>query len=225
MTSRLFSIFRPVRGMALACTTFAIAEGSDLRGTVSAPNTPSDDAAVFLSTILASTEDFWGAAFKADGLTYEEPKLVLFSGMIGTGCGVVSGSSYCARDHKIYVDPTFADLQRIGINGELAQALIVAREVAHHVQNITEAPVQSAAAGEHAGALELQVDCFIGLWSRYAHDQGLLKDEDLTAARGLLPRLRDEQAAGPASDQRIQWFNRGLAGQGIADCDTLGDQP
>lgn len=181
----------------------------------------SNDTTVFLSTILASTEDFWGAAFKADGLTYEEPKLVLFSGMIGTGCGVVSGSSYCAQDRKIYVDPTFAELQRLGANGELAQALIIAREVAYHVQNITAAPGRPGAASDQAARSELQADCFVGLWSQYAHGQGLLNDAELSETRDLLPRLGGQQAEGITSPQRIQWYSHGLTGKGVADCNTF----
>lgn len=207
--------------LTLACSTSVVA--GEPNSNTATPAMQNDNTTAFLSTILASTEDFWGATFKADGLTYEEPKLVLFSGMIGTDCGVVSGSSYCAKDHKIYVDPTFAELHKIGANGELAQALIITREVAYHVQNIAAEMVRSAS--EQAAPLGLQADCFIGLWSQYARDQGLLKDDDLTVARDLLPRLGDEQIAGPASDLRVWWFNRGLAGKGMADCNTFGGPP
>lgn len=79
---------------------------------VPAPNAQPDDVKQLLSVVLAETEDFWGATFKAGGPIYEEPKLVLFTGFIATACGPVSGTLYCAQDHKIYLDPAFPELGR-----------------------------------------------------------------------------------------------------------------
>lgn len=214
--------------LAQAYSTSAIAGDPTSSATVLAPGTQSDDAKVFLSTVLATTEDFWGTAFQADGLKYEEPKLVLYSAMIGTACGAVSGSSYCANDHKIYIDPEFPDLRKVGATGEFSEAVTVALEVAYHVQNITGTKGRSTAAGKQdadAARTELQADCFVGLWSRYVQDKGLLKDGELREARDLLRRLGDDQATGPASEQRIRWFDKGLTGKGIADCNTIAGQP
>lgn len=199
-------------------------------------NAGNDDVKQFLSVVLAETEDFWNATFKAGGSTYEEPKLVLFTGLIATACGSVSGTSYCAADHRIYLDPAFPELREIGLTGDFAKALIVAREVAYHVQAISGVPHQPVADGDQQAAIirseqvELQADCLAGLWSRYVRDRHLLDEGDLAQARNLLRSLGDDQAANtsgnPAgkrygtSDQRIRWYDRGLAGKAIADCDT-----
>ena len=202
-----------------------------------AANASDDDVKQLLSVVLAQTEDFWGATFKAGGSTYEEPKLVLFTGFIATACGVVSGTSYCAADQRIYLDPAFPGLREIGSIGDFAKALILAREVGHHVRNISAVPQKLVADGDQQAAIirseqvELQADCFAGLWSRYVQDKGLLEGTDLAQARELLRSLGDDQAANASgnstakrygtSEQRIRWFDRGLAGKAIADCNTF----
>ena len=204
-----------------------------------AANASDDDVKQLLSVVLAQTEDFWGATFKAGGSTYEEPKLVLFTGFIATACGVVSGTSYCAADQRIYLDPAFPGLREIGSIGDFAKALILAREVGHHVQNISAVPQKLVADGDQQAAIirseqvELQADCVAGLWSHYVQDKGLLEDTDLAQARELLRSLGDDQPANASgnstakrygtSEQRIRWFDRGLAGKAIADCDTFAD--
>jgi predicted metalloprotease len=204
---------------------------------VPAANAGNDDVKQLVSVVLAETEDFWGTTFKAGGSTYEEPKLVLFTGFIATACGAVSGTSYCAADHRIYLDPAFPELREVGLTGDFAKALIVAREVAYHVQNISAVPQQLVADGDQQAAIirseqvELQADCFAGLWSRYVQDKGLLEGTDLAQARELLRSLGDDQAANASgnstakrygtSEQRIRWFDRGLAGKAIADCNTF----
>nr|WP_051371045.1 neutral zinc metallopeptidase [Mesorhizobium loti] len=201
-----------------------------------AANAGNDNVKQLLSVVLAETEDFWGATFKAGGSTYEEPKLVLFTGLIATACGPVSGTLYCAADHKIYLDPAFPELQQIGLTGDFAKALIVAREVGHHVQTISAVPHADITDGNLEAAIirseqvELQADCFAGLWSRYVWDRHLLEDSDLTEARDLLRSLGDDQVANASkgstatrngtSEQRIRWYDRGLAGKAIADCNT-----
>lgn len=202
-----------------------------------ARNGQNDEVGQFLAVVLAQTEDFWSAAFKAaGGPSYEEPKLVLFTGMILTACGPASGTSYCAQDHRIYLDPAFPDLPQLAKAGDFAKALIVAREVGHHVQNIAGLPRLKAAGDSQEAAIirseqvELQADCFAGLWSRYVQGQHLLEDTDLTEARDLLRSLGDDRvdnvSASPTakrygtSEQRIRWYDKGLAGGAIADCDT-----
>lgn len=231
-----------VTGFLLAIATGlhapTISEAAEASTTaVPAANTQNDDVKQFVSVVLAETEDFWGATFKAGGSTYEEPKLVLFTGFIATACGAVSGTSYCAADHKIYLDPAFPELRQIGSTGDFAKALIVAREVAYHVQTISGVPHQLVANGDQQAAIirseqvELQADCFAGLWSRYVQDKGLLEDTDLTEATELLRSLGDDQAANASKDatakrygtseQRLRWFDRGLGGKAIADCNTF----
>lgn len=228
--------------MVLAIVTWlhapAISEAAEVtKAAVPAATTQNDDVKQLLSVVLAQTEDFWGATFKAGGSIYEEPKLVLFTGLIATACGPVSGTLYCAADHKIYLDPAFPKLREVGLTGDFAKALIVAREVGHHVQNISEIPRPDVTDGNQEAVIlrseqvELQADCFAGLWSRYVRDQHLLDDTDLTEARDLLRSLGDDQAANASnnltakrygtSEQRIRWFDRGLAGKAIADCNTF----
>ena len=235
---------RVVTAFLLAIVTWlhapTICEAAEVaKAATPAANASDDDVKQLLSVVLAQTEDFWGATFKAGGSTYEEPKLVLFTGFIATACGAVSGTSYCAADHRIYLDPAFPELRKIGPTGDFAKALIVAREVGHHVQNISEVPHPDVTDGNQEAAIirseqvELQADCFAGLWSRYVRDQHLLEDDDLTEARGLLRALGDDQPANAfgnstakrygTSEQRIRWFDRGLAGKAIADCDTFAD--
>jgi len=210
-----------------------LAEGTEAsNAAVFGQSTQGDDVKQLLSVVLAETEDFWGAVFKADGLKYEEPKLVLYTGIVATACGPVSGTSYCERDHRIYLDPAFPEFRKIG---DFAKALILAREVGHHVQTISADPHPAVTADSVNAAtlrsqqIELQADCFAGLWSRYVQDQHLLDEGDLTEARDLLRSLGDDQAANVSkdptaksygtSDQRISWYDRGLAGKAIADCD------
>ena len=218
---------------SLCATTLAEATEAS-NAAVFGQTTQGDDVKQLLSVVLAETEDFWGAVFKADGLKYEEPKLVLYTGIIATACGPVSGTSYCGRDHRIYLDPAFPEFRKIGLTGDFGKALVLAREVGHHVQNISEAPRPPATADSEDTAtlrsqrVELQADCFAGLWTRYVQDQHLLDDADLTEARDLLRSLGDDQAANVSkdpkaksygtSDQRIRWYDRGLAGKAIADC-------
>nr|WP_244661978.1 neutral zinc metallopeptidase [Mesorhizobium huakuii] len=214
-----------------------ISEAAEASTSAPAANASDDNVKQLLSVVLAETEDFWGATFKAGGSTYEEPKLVLFTGFIATACGAVSGTSYCAADHKIYLDPAFPELREIGLTGDFTKALIVAREVGHHVQNIAAVSPPAVTDGNQEAAIirseqvELQADCFAGLWSHYVWDKGLLEDTDLTQARDLLRSLADDQAANAArnstakrygtSEQRIRWYDRGLAGKAIADCNTF----
>lgn len=103
----------------------------------------SDEMKQFVATVLAETEDVWNGIFKANGLTYEEPRLVMFSGQIRSACGFASsaaGPFYCPGDHKVYLDTSFfRQLERqFGASGDFAQAYVVAHEVGHHVQNLTE---------------------------------------------------------------------------------------
>jgi hypothetical protein len=136
----------------------------------------------FLSVVLADTEDVWGALFNASGQRYEQPRLVLFSGAVESACGFAEaavGPFYCPADHKLYLDMAFFNelAQRHDAPGDFAQAYVVAHEVGHHVQTLlgTADQVQAAQsrAGEAAGnalqvRMELQADCFAGVWAHHA---------------------------------------------------------
>ncbi|TIQ01381.1 MAG: flagellar biosynthesis protein FlgM, partial [Mesorhizobium sp.] len=145
---------------------------TDNSGGTGAP--ASDEMKQFVSTVLAETEDTWTGIFQAEGLTYEDPKLVLFSGQIRSACGSASsaaGPFYCPGDRKVYLDTTFFQQldQQFGASGDFAQAYVIAHEVGHHVQNLTgilpkfnqmRQQMGEAEANHMSVQVELQADCF-----------------------------------------------------------------
>ena len=151
-----------------------------------APAPPANDRmAQFVSTVLADTEDVWKQQFQQGGASYVEPKLVLFRGAVRTACGsgqAAMGPFYCPADQKVYIDLSFYETlqQRLGAPGDFAQAYVIAHEVGHHVQHqlgITEQVQRAQAGASRAQAnamsvrLELQADCFAGLWGHHAQNQ------------------------------------------------------
>jgi len=205
------------------------------------------EARVLVSKVLADTEDTWSAIFAAAGRTYEEPKLVLFSQGVQTGCGFAEsnvGPFYCPADHKVYIDLTFYDeLQnRFGAPGDFAQAYVVAHEIGHHVQTLlgiserNQAARQSASPAQ-ANALsvrqELQADCFAGIWAHNANQSRQILEsgdieEGLNAASAIGDDRLSQGRASPesfthgTSEQRVRWFKRGLDTGSLDQCDTFG---
>ena len=213
------------------------------------PTPAEEQAADFVSVVLADTEDTWKAIFQTAGKTYEEPKLVLFSGQVSSACGMASaamGPFYCPGDKKVYIDLSFfEDLKRRhGAPGDFAQAYVIAHEVGHHVQNLlgTSQQVRSAQRGlgkADANALsvrqELQADCYAGLWgyhadrSRQVLEQGDL-EEALAAASAIGDDRLQRQSSGRVvpesfthgtSRQRVEWFRRGIENGDAGDCNTF----
>lgn len=204
------------------------------------------EARVLVSKVLADTEDSWGAIFAAAGRTYEQPKLVLFSQGVETGCGFAQsnvGPFYCPADHKVYIDLSFyQELQnRFGAPGDFAQAYVVAHEIGHHVQTLlgiserNQAARQQASEGE-ANALsvrqELQADCFAGIWAHNANESRQILEsgdveEGLNAASAIGDDRLSQGRASPesfthgTSAQRVQWFKRGLESGSLDQCDTF----
>src|SRR5688572_4666329 len=143
---------------------------------------PSDETGQFVSRVLGSTEDVWGQIFQNSGGRYRAPTLVLYEGQVRSACGMgqaAMGPFYCPGDEKLYVDLSFfRDLQgRFGAPGDFAQAYVIAHEVAHHVQKMTGAFAkmeQARARGSRAQQnqasvrMELQADCYAGVWGAYA---------------------------------------------------------
>lgn len=217
-------------------------------GPAASPPT-SDTQAHFVSMVLADTEDTWRAIFSAAGKQYQDPKLVLFSGSYPTACGMgaaAMGPFYCPGDRKVYIDLAFYDeLQnRFHAPGDFAQAYVIAHEVGHHVQNLLgisdkiqrvrqrASPAQSNALSVR---LELQADCFAGLWANHADrarhvlEQGDV-EEALRAATSIGDDTLQKQARGYAvpesfthgtAEQRVRWFRRGLETGSIKSCDTF----
>jgi predicted metalloprotease len=215
-----------------------------------APAPPAEDPqAAFVSTVLADTEDVWDAVFRQAGGEYRRPKLVLFRGAVGTACGTgqsAMGPFYCPGDQKVYIDLGFYDtLQRqLGAPGDFAQAYVIAHEVGHHVQNLMgvtakmdemRGRVSEARMNAMSVRVELQADCFAGIWGHHADKaRQLLEQGDIEEAMNAASKIGDDalqrQAGGQVvpesfthgtSAQRVAWFKRGLQGGNVRDCDTF----
>jgi predicted metalloprotease len=215
-----------------------------------AGDAPSDDLARFVSVVLADTEDTWHQIFQDGGGTYQEPTLVLFTGQVRSACGGASSASgpfYCPGDRKVYIDLSFYDelKRRFGAPGDFAQAYVIAHEVGHHVQTLLgiERQVRQAQAGADQREqnaiqvrMELQADCFAGVWAHHADrgrqllEQGDL-EEALRAAQAIGDDALQKQATGRvvpdafthgSSAQRARWFRAGFEAGQIAACDTFG---
>lgn len=215
-----------------------------------AQSIPADDAqARFVSMVLADTEDTWRAIFQNGGGRYVEPKLVLFSGATQTACGMgqaAMGPFYCPGDQKVYIDLAFYDelRSRFRAPGDFAQAYVIAHEVGHHVQNLLgisekvqsmRQRVSEAQGNALSVRLELQADCFSGVWANHAdRARQVLEagdvDEALNAAAAIGDDRLQKQAQGYAvpdsfthgsSAQRVRWFKRGLESGSLKSCDTF----
>ena len=215
-----------------------------------APQPPaSDQKAQFVSRVLASTEDAWTGVFGASGGRYVPPKLVLFSGSFPTACGMgqaAAGPFYCPGDRKVYIDLRFYELmrERFKVTGDFAQAYVIAHEVGHHVQNllgITEqldarrGRVSQAAYNALSVKVELQADCFAGVWANRTEQskkfldpgdiEGALKAAsaigDDTLQRQTQGRVVPDSFTHGSSAQRVQWLRRGLESGNVNSCDTF----
>jgi predicted metalloprotease len=211
---------------------------------------PADDPeAQFVSVILADTEDTWNEQAPALGRQYEEPRLVLFSDAVDSACGMASsavGPFYCSRDGAVYLDMSFfRDLeQRFGAPGDFARAYVIAHEVGHHVQNLLgisgqvqqmQAQSRQEDANELSVRLELQADCFAGVWGNHAQQERDFLDsgdieEALRAAAAIGDDRLQRQAQGHvvpesfthgSSEQRVEWFRRGFTSGDPQSCDTF----
>lgn len=203
----------------------------------------------FVGVVLADTEDTWNALFQRQGMRYEEPKLVLFTDTVRSACGhaeAAMGPFYCPGDHKIYIDLGFYQQLKSQHNapGDFAQAYVIAHEVGHHVQNLlgistkvrnAQQGVSKAQGNQLSVRLELQADCFAGIWARntektkHVLEQGDI-EEALTAASAIGDDRLQKQARGYASPesfthgtsrQRVKWFKKGLLDGSIRGCNTF----
>ena len=208
-----------------------------------------DRQAAFVSTVLASTEDVWTQVFQQGGAQYQAPKLVLFRGATPTACGTgqsAMGPFYCPGDQKVYLDMDFFDTmsRQLGAPGEFARAYVVAHEVGHHVQTLlgTTAKVDGmrgrVSQREQNGLsvrLELQADCYAGLWARYSQQaRNWLEAGDIEAAMNAAQQIGDDtlQRRGSgtvrpdafthgSSAQRMRWFKQGYDKGSVQSCDTF----
>lgn len=215
--------------------------------TTSAP--ANDDMRNFVAVVLAETEDVWNETFQKAGRTYEEPKLVLFSGAVESACGMADaavGPFYCPTDHKVYLDLVFfEDLHsRFGASGDFAQAYVIAHEIGHHVQtqlgiiqkvNAMQARASKTDRNKLNVMLELQADCLAGMWAHQAQKKrNILEagdiEEGLNAASAVGDDRIQKRTQGyvvpdgfthGSSAQRVKWFRRGLEQGNISACDTF----
>lgn len=198
----------------------------------------------FVDYVFTDVQDFWQDTFGQSGKRYGRAQLVLFEGRTGSGCGGATeqvGPHYCPPDQRVYIDlDFFRDLRNhYGAPGDFAQAYVVAHEVAHHVQNLLglEDRVQRAAASERnemSIRLELQADCFAGVWGFTVFQRRDLEEGDLEEGLGAAAAVGDdrlqEQATGRvnretwthgSSEQRVRWFRNGFTDGDPNDCDTF----
>ncbi|MFC0388858.1 KPN_02809 family neutral zinc metallopeptidase [Muricoccus vinaceus] len=200
----------------------------------------------FIGQVLGETERVWNAQFTQLGRRYEEPVLVLFSGATQSGCGAAqaqTGPFYCPEDRRVYIDLEFmARLQRqLGATGEFAAAYIVAHEVGHHVQNLlgvlpqvqrAQARADGAERNQLQVRVELQADCFAGVWANQANRaRQILEDGDIEQGLNAAAAVGDDRVTGGrirpesfthgSSQQRVRWFRRGLESGDIRQCDTF----
>lgn len=203
----------------------------------------------FVSTTLAYTEDAWSQLFTEQGAQYTPATLVLFEGRTTTSCGVgesATGPFYCPADSKVYIDLGFFRTmqQRFGVEGEFAQAYVIAHEVGHHVQNLLGISNKVHAAQQRANEtqgnalsvrLELQADCFAGVWAKRTDQRSkILEQGDIAKALNAASAIGDDalqkQSRGVvvpdsfthgSSAQRVRWFQRGLDSGEVTACNTF----
>ncbi len=208
-----------------------------------------DESRKFVSVVLAETEDTWRDLFRRMGGTYQDPKLVLLTGAVQSACGFAQaavGPFYCPADQKVYIDLGFYETLRkqLGAPGEFAQAYVIAHEVGHHVQNllgvsgkVEEARRRASPAQANALSvrLELQADCFAGVWANHAQSaRQILERGDIESAMNAAAKIGDDalqqQSQGRVvpesfthgtSAQRTHWFNTGLQTGSVKACDTF----
>ncbi len=211
---------------------------------------PADDRmAKFVSTVLADTEDVWTDVFTKGGASYVKPRLVLFRGATQTACGQgqsAMGPFYCPGDQKVYIDLNFYETlkNRLGAPGEFAQAYVIAHEVGHHVQNLLgisgkmdqmRGRVSKVEYNALSVKLELQADCFAGVWAYHANNaRQILEGGDIASAMNAAAKIGDDalqKSSGGAvvpesfthgtSAQRQRWFNTGVTTGSVKACDTF----
>ncbi|CQJ64525.1 ypfj protein%2C zinc metalloprotease superfamily [Yersinia intermedia] len=228
--------------------------GDPMSQTQTQPRSPSsvsakdDQYAKFTSVVLADTEDAWKPIFQKMGRTYQEPKLVMYRGATRTGCGTgqsVMGPFYCPADSTVYIDLSFYEdmKNKLGAGGDFAQPYVIAHEVGHHVQHLMgidtkvrqqQQGASQAEANRLSVKMELQADCFAGVWGKAMEDQQVLEVGDLQAALNAAQAIGDDrlqqQRQGRVvpdsfthgtSQQRYTWFKRGFDSGDPNSCNTF----
>ena len=211
--------------------------------------TPQDEMGRFVAAVLGGTEDVWGPIFQAGGAQYAKPRLVLFRGATQTACGLgqsAMGPFYCPADQKVYIDLGFYETlkRQLGAPGDFAQAYVIAHEVGHHVQNLmgitgkmdeVRGRVSQREYNQLSVRLELQADCFAGIWAHHNQKSGAILEpgdveEALNAAAAIGDDALQRKSQGQvvpdsfthgSSEQRQRWFHTGLKTGSVQACDTF----
>jgi predicted metalloprotease len=213
----------------------------------SGPNVVDDEQERFVAVVLGQTEDVWTPRFQAAGLQYSEPKLVLFNGQVPSACGLAQsamGPFYCPNDQAVYLDMDFFRVmeQQLGSRGDFAKAYVIAHEVGHHVQdeqgilermNMIRSQSSERQANEYSVRVELQADCYAGVWAHDSQEAFQLTDADIRSALDTAARIGDDalQRASQGyvvpdsfthgtSQQRQEWFYRGFSTGDDEQCET-----
>jgi predicted metalloprotease len=200
---------------------------------------------VFTRKVLATTEDTWKVALPTMGEPYEEPTLVLFRDQVESACGLQEaavGPFYCPADRKAYLDLDFlGELQdKLGARGDFAAGYVIAHEVGHHVQTLLGTSARVRTGGKEKGPtgtavrMELQADCYAGVWGAHVKKRGLLEVGDVEEALGAAAAIGDdtlqrrakgrvspESFSHGTSEQRVRWFKRGMESADPRQCDTF----
>ncbi|WP_116654948.1 KPN_02809 family neutral zinc metallopeptidase [Pelagibacterium sediminicola] len=242
-------------GMAFGINPLALLEGtiSPTGGTGSQtsrelPAEGEDELADFVAVVVQETEDLWHQVFVENGLEYEPTTVVLFSGQDRSACGLADarmGPFYCPADNNVYIDLSFYEQlhRQFGAPGDFAQAYVLAHEIGHHVQNLTgvlpefnraRQQMSTGEANAWSVRIELQADCYAGIWANYAGQQNLLESGDIAEALNAAEQIGDDtiqqRTQGVAvpktfthgtSAQRRDWFSRGYESGDVGACDTF----
>jgi len=230
-------------------TPLLTGESSSLSSQQQRSTPQQDEAAKFTSVMLATTEDTWQKIFQQMGKTYTPPKLVMYRGVTRTGCGTgqsVMGPFYCPNDSTVYIDLSFYDemKNKLGADGDFAQGYVVAHEVGHHVQRLLgiEPKVRQLQqqgdqkqANQLSVKMELQADCFAGVWGHYMQQENVLEPGDLQEALNAAEAIGDDRLQQRSqgrvvpdsfthgtSQQRYTWFKKGFDSGNPGQCDTFG---
>lgn len=204
---------------------------------------PADENRQFAAAVLGSTEDVWTEILPQQArVRYAKPSLVLFTGQVASACGYASaatGPFYCPGDQKLYLDfAFFTELEReFKAAGDFAAAYVIAHEVGHHVQNLLGTMDQVQRAGNNnrlSVALELQADCYAGVWANYAAKKGLVEkgdpEEALRAAAAVGDDMIQKRTQGyvvpesfthGSAQERMQWFAKGMNSGDMRQCSTF----
>ncbi|WP_334163567.1 KPN_02809 family neutral zinc metallopeptidase [Phenylobacterium sp.] len=238
-----------VFGIDPSTTMNVVGGGQQVEQQAGVRGTPADEAGRFVDVVATNVDDVWTQVFRQQGRQYQPPAaVVIYDQATGTGCGMgqsAMGPFYCPPDRKVYLDLTFwQDLEtQLGARGEAARAYVIAHEIGHHVQNLTgsmEDARRMGARGAESGAvrLELQADCYAGVWAAHAaavsNGQVALDPKDIedglraaaavgddTLQRKSQGRVMPDAFTHGSAEQRMRWFRVGVQSGDPAACDTF----